>query len=227
MHQVQDPRQSFAHSHSGDSQSWLERGAAAGQQTLHPRLSRLCARLDDQRQGNDRAEYNLGAAYTNGQGIAKDDGQAFAWFRKAAEHGNEAAKKKLEGREAEERQKQYKRITFDDFVLDGKELAANETKISIQGVYIRRSEVELLLRSPMAAAMAQHTGDDVGVGLMTDDAPRRIRKFFLDCRNNPAATALGCQITVLGHAAICVRVNLVGTKSVPCLAVDDGIVAAH
>ena len=33
------------------------------------------------------AQYNLGIMYAEGKGIAKDEAQAVAWFRKAAEQG--------------------------------------------------------------------------------------------------------------------------------------------
>jgi hypothetical protein len=119
-----------------------------------------------------------------------------------------------------EQERGYKRIGFDDFALDGKELAATEAKVSIRGVYIKRGEVEMLFPSPMAAATAQETGNDMGIGILTDDAPRNIRKYFLACRNNPAA--MGCPITVWAHASMCTRTSLLGSKNVPCLIVDDG-----
>ena len=33
------------------------------------------------------AQFNLGVMYTNGRGVAQDDKQAVAWYRKAAEQG--------------------------------------------------------------------------------------------------------------------------------------------
>jgi uncharacterized protein len=43
-------------------------------------------------QGDAGAQYNLGIAYANGQGVPKDIEQATAWWRKAAEQGHESAK---------------------------------------------------------------------------------------------------------------------------------------
>jgi TPR repeat protein len=37
--------------------------------------------------GYPNAEYNVGLMYKNAQGIVRDDRQAVAWYRKAAEHG--------------------------------------------------------------------------------------------------------------------------------------------
>ena len=42
-------------------------------------------------QGNARAQYNLGAAYDNGKGIAQDRREAARWYRAAAEQGNTEA----------------------------------------------------------------------------------------------------------------------------------------
>jgi hypothetical protein len=46
-------------------------------------------------QGHERAEFNLGMLYYNGQGVPQDDAQAVVWFRKAAAQGNENAIFKL------------------------------------------------------------------------------------------------------------------------------------
>ena len=42
-------------------------------------------------QGDSLAQYNLGARYAKGDGVAKDDEQAVHWYRKAAEQGNAKA----------------------------------------------------------------------------------------------------------------------------------------
>ena len=47
-------------------------------------------------QGYAPAQYNLGVMYANGEGVAKNDEQAVKWYRKAAEQGDEDAKKLLE-----------------------------------------------------------------------------------------------------------------------------------
>lgn len=43
-------------------------------------------------QGDPVAQYNLGNMYANGRGVPKDDGNALAWFRKAAEQGQPNAR---------------------------------------------------------------------------------------------------------------------------------------
>jgi hypothetical protein len=122
-----------------------------------------------------------------------------------------------------EQQRGYKRITFEDFQLDGKQLAATESKVALTGAYVKVGESEYLFPSTLSVAtMRESFNLNAGIGLLTDDAPRNIRKFFLDCQNNPAASQLGCPLNVLGYATMCTRTNLIGTSQLPCLVVDDG-----
>jgi len=121
------------------------------------------------------------------------------------------------------RERGYRPLTFEDFVLDGTELATSDAKVSIKGVYVKQGEIEMLFPSTLAVLMAQQTlKTDTGIGLLTGDAARSIRKHFLDCRNNFVAAGGGCQVTVLGHATMCERTMLLSSTSVPCLVVDDG-----
>jgi uncharacterized protein YecT (DUF1311 family) len=123
-----------------------------------------------------------------------------------------------------EEQRGYKRITYDDFKLDGKQLAANESKIAITGFYLKIGEGEYLFPSILAVAMMRQTlSADNGIGLLTNDAKRNIRKYFLDCQNNPAMAQIGCRINVLGHVTICTKTSLLsGSTELPCLVVEDG-----
>ena len=56
-----------------------------------------CLRLANQ--GNRGAQFNVGLMYSNGEGTAKDDGQALYWFRKSAEQGLPEAQDMLCGRD--------------------------------------------------------------------------------------------------------------------------------
>ena len=47
----------------------------------------------------------------------------------------------------QEKERGYKPITFEDFVLDKKELAAADTKIAIRGFYAKQGKTEVLLQS--------------------------------------------------------------------------------
>ncbi len=47
------------------------------------------------KQGNAKAQYNLGLMYRKGQGVPQDDAEAVGWWRKAAEQGNAGAQNNL------------------------------------------------------------------------------------------------------------------------------------
>ena len=46
-------------------------------------------------QGNAPAQVNLGLMYANGQGVAKDEVEAYKWWLLAGAQGDEFAKKKI------------------------------------------------------------------------------------------------------------------------------------
>jgi TPR repeat protein len=48
-------------------------------------------------QGDAKAEFLLGRAYSQGEGVARDDAKAAEWYRKAAEQGNAKAQNNLAG----------------------------------------------------------------------------------------------------------------------------------
>lgn len=181
-------------------------------------------------QRNASAQLNLGVMYHNGMGVTKDDAQAVAWYRKAAALGNEQAKINLGPLMAnaeindkfQSAEKQgYQAMAFDDFKLDGKKLAGSNAKILMQGFYKKFGDVETLQPSGLAVAIVRERGNDNGIPLLTDDASRNVRKYLLQCGDDMRAP-LGCQLTVIGHASMCTMTNLVGSKNVPCLVVEDG-----
>jgi len=47
-------------------------------------------------QGDAKAQNNLGNMYDNGQGVAKDDAEAYEWYLLAGAQGDEEAKKAIE-----------------------------------------------------------------------------------------------------------------------------------
>lgn len=115
----------------------------------------------------------------------------------------------------------YRSMTYQDFKLDGKELADRHTKVRLQGFYKKLEGVETLQPSALAVAAAAQYGGDNGIPLLTDDASRDIRKVFLECGDNPMRP-LGCPVTVSGHVDICSAKILFSSKSVPCLVVEEG-----
>jgi TPR repeat protein/uncharacterized protein YecT (DUF1311 family) len=181
-------------------------------------------------QGFSEAQNNLGVLYEQGLGVAKDFQQALSWYRKAAEQGNKQAQNNLANLQAKAeinerlstaKQKGYQPISFDDFKLDGKKLALTNGKVLMQGFYKKFGDLETLQPTGLAVATAREYGNDSGISLLTDDATRSVRALFLKCNENILAQ-LGCPLTVVGHADMCTITNLLGSKSVPCLVVEDG-----
>jgi hypothetical protein len=117
-----------------------------------------------------------------------------------------------------------KRITIADFMLDGKQLAANATPVIMRGAYILQGEADTLYADGQALLMAQSdVGAHSSVGLLTEDADRSFRKRLLSCQSDPAASQLGCPVTLRGFATICTRTNAFGTvRELPCIHVFDG-----
>jgi hypothetical protein len=118
----------------------------------------------------------------------------------------------------------YTFVSSEDFLLDGKQLARTGGKLALQGFYVKMGAAERLFPSQMAAAFATQGGTSVslGVALLTDDAPRELRAYFLRCGSLPGSSQLGCAVRVRGHATTCQRTTLVGSEAIPCLAVEGG-----
>jgi hypothetical protein len=115
----------------------------------------------------------------------------------------------------------YRSITFEDFKLDGKDLAARQDKVRLQGIYKKFGDLDTLQPSGLAVAIAREYGNDGGIPLLVENATRPVRKYLLECGENPSRP-LGCPITVLGHAEICTLKNAFISKEQPCLAIEDG-----
>jgi uncharacterized protein YecT (DUF1311 family) len=119
------------------------------------------------------------------------------------------------------KQEGYRPVSFDDFKLDGKTLAGANAKLILRGFYSKSGDLEIMQPTGLAVATARQYGNDSGIPVLSEDAARNVRKYFLECSNNPLAQ-LGCPVTVSGHATMCSVTSLLGSKSVPCLVVEDG-----
>jgi hypothetical protein len=107
--------------------------------------------------------------------------------------------------------KGYTPITFQDLILDKKDLASSGTKIALHGFYKPIGRNEILLRS-------DNLDDEERIVLLTDNAERDTRKFLLVCREN----ANSCPVTVLGTVVKCASTDKYGAKSAElCFTVDD------
>jgi hypothetical protein len=113
-----------------------------------------------------------------------------------------------------EQERGYKPITFDDYLLDKRDLAASKAKISIHGFYRAAGKSEYLLKTPSSDA----TDDDSRISLLTEDAERDTRKYFLMCRDSVGI----CSINLLGTVTACTRTDRFGAKTdLLCFKVDD------
>lgn len=115
----------------------------------------------------------------------------------------------------------YRPIAFNDFQLDGKELARTQIKLMLRGFYSKSGDIDILQPTGMAVAVARNYGIGAGVPLLTEDASREVRALFLQCSENVLAQ-LGCPMTITGHADMCEMTDLGGSKNVPCVSVEDG-----
>ena len=117
----------------------------------------------------------------------------------------------------------FKRMTFEDFKLDGADMARESGKVSISGAYQKYGRVEYLFPNSGYVMQLMTSGNvSSGIVLLTDGAPRDVRKYFLECPDDLLPSSRGCSVNILGHATTCELKTLVGTMTVPCLAVDDG-----
>ena len=92
---------------------WLEEKAEAGYEPAKKALEEIededfySKRVgfrryqEESEEGDSDAQYNLGLCYLNGEGAIQDRTKALRWLRKAAEQGNEDAKKILANLEKE------------------------------------------------------------------------------------------------------------------------------
>jgi uncharacterized protein YecT (DUF1311 family) len=113
-----------------------------------------------------------------------------------------------------EKEQGYKPISFDDFVLDRKELSIKKSKVAIHGFYIKEGHIELVSRTPKFV----RDKDDDWIPILTEQADRDSRKFLLGCRAEHA----DCPVTLLGYISNCERSDLYGTKvDMQCLFVED------
>jgi hypothetical protein len=75
----------------------------------------------------------------------------------------------------------YRLVSTQDFVLDGKELARTGAKVALQGFCAKKGAEGRLFPSQMQVAFVTQGGTSASLGLvlLTDDAPRELRAYFL------------------------------------------------
>jgi hypothetical protein len=121
----------------------------------------------------------------------------------------------------------YQPISVETFMLDGKELSGRSAKVSMRGFYLPAGNIDLLFADQKPVIMAT-TYPDIGsnvvrVPLLTDDASHGLRRYLLQCKENPGAAQIGCPITIVGNVTMCEASGPVGAhRELPCVAVVNG-----
>lgn len=114
----------------------------------------------------------------------------------------------------------YATITTDDFILDSKDLIKSNKKIVIEGYYRKIGNLEGLYPTQDAANAADRVIEVPHINLLTDEAARNLRAYFLKC--GPGRDMLGCWTRVRGHAETCTLTVLGNTIPRPCLVAESG-----
>jgi hypothetical protein len=126
------------------------------------------------------------------EGFMVSDVAARESERRGAEQAAEAARKKAIAdhevkvgvQRSTDAANGFQRTSFQDFELDGKQLAYDGKKVSIEGHYTKIGELSLLFPTPVAALMgAQNLALEGSIGLLIDDAAREVRKYFASSRS--------------------------------------------
>lgn len=111
----------------------------------------------------------------------------------------------------------YHYISISDYQLDAGSMPRGR-KLIITGFYEVLGSFQTLAQMPSFAV-----SDEYQIFLLTDGAPRNVRKRLIDLqRSVPCGSRRVCRLTVLGHIASCQQ-TFMGkvVRDTVCLAVDD------
>lgn len=95
----------------------------------------------------------------------------------------------------------YRLVTsFNDLVLDGKQLANANAKIMLMAFYRKIGEIEYVYPTQYDAYQGVN-----GFPILTEDAQRPLREYFMsvECAQSP----MGCRASVGGHMTTCRHLN--------------------
>ncbi len=122
-------------------------------------------------------------------------------------------------------QPDYQAMTVRNFVIDGPQLAATQTRVRLTGFYVRQGRVAMLYPDAQSVIMAQsNNANPPSVALLIDHASRALRESLLACDEDPAASQLGCGVNIVGHASMCTLSNAFGVaEDAPCVVAEDGV----
>jgi hypothetical protein len=116
----------------------------------------------------------------------------------------------------------FRATSVENFKLNGQDLAHTDTKVAVQGFYVKTSRGEFLMPSALATSQIDMNGTpDEGINLLSTSASRAAKRAFVQCQKDAVKSRLGCPMTVLGEAVLCERTTIFGMAQAPCIAVDD------
>jgi hypothetical protein len=158
-----------------------------------------------------------------------DDAERTAILQLRSEKAAQAEAQAQENRAAYEhrraiekaRSKGYELISsVKDLILDGKQLAAQNAKIQVTGVYRKFGEGVADLYYSRGDAYAD---TDNKIPVLTDDAQRELRKYLM---NDLCQSQVGCEVEVGGHMTMCKHLlaAMADYPERPCLNVEVAIV---
>jgi hypothetical protein len=175
-------------------------------------------------QGEVEAQTLLGAMYLDGDGVAKDAVTGLIWLHKATAQGSIIAKEKIDSimnkaDEARREALEYKPIAFDDFELDAGNRLPYGKRVAVTGLYGAFGQMEVLSRDLLAATQ---NSNSYKIVLITNNAPREVRKRMIELKSSPCGMASMCKIAVSGYIDKC-NVTWLGARvrATSCLVVDD------
>ena len=121
-----------AKSDNESAEDWLKQGKEAEEKKEYTEAIKWYRHAATQ--GLAEAQYRLGLCYENGNGIRKNRKTAASWYQKAAEQGNENAKKNLKELELSEKG------SADDWYRLGKEAEENHNDVETEKWYRKAAE---------------------------------------------------------------------------------------
>jgi hypothetical protein len=111
----------------------------------------------------------------------------------------------------------YARVTVKDLYLDGKSYAASGARVAVRGFFKASGRHDERLYSSYDDFMMHsfQSTEALYIGLLTENASRRLRESLLSCQ-------AGCNVTILGHVDQCLETRLLsGTSNEVCLVAED------
>jgi hypothetical protein len=116
----------------------------------------------------------------------------------------------------------YETISFEDFALDTKDLTKTSKKIAVVGYYRKIGNIDEFFPSNVAAMQSDAMPSSLRIFLLSDDAPRALRAYFLRCSSSPGVSSMGCWARIRGHASTCEHTVFGYSQERACFIVDGG-----